>query len=216
MTPQQVEEAARRRYNAVNDTYWVQDEIFKIIYEGEQILATEALAIEAKDTSITTVSGTRIYDIPSLVIAIKRIEYNGYKLQPIDFREDDFLTLNNSSTADTGTPQFYTIWNSQIYLRPIPDAAHTLTLYCNKEATLLTTASTTLSTPTFCHSGLIDYTVAQMGAKDQKFEVMDRYDAKWERQVIRIKQWIAKRKRTDGYAVVKDEESMAVTLLGAI
>lgn len=216
MTPAQVEEAARRRYNAVSANFWAQDELYKIIYEAEQILATEALVIQGKDTSITTVSGTRIYDFPSLVIAIKRIEYNGYKLQPIDFREDDYLTLNNSSTADTGTPQFYAIWNNQIYLRPIPNDAQVLTLYCNQESTLLTTASTTLSTPTICHTALVDYVIEHMAAKDKNLEIMDRYEDRWQRHVVRLKQWAAKRKRTDGYAVVKDEESQSTTILGAI
>lgn len=216
MTPAQVEESARRRYNAVNASFWSQDEIYKIIYEGEQILAIEALVIEDKDTSITTVNGTRAYSYPSLTIAIKRIEYNGRKLQPIDLREDDALTLNNSGTLSTGDSQYYAIWNDQIYLRPIPSAAQTLTLYRYKEATLLTTASVSLSVPVRCHTALIDYTIAHMGAKDGNFGIMDRYMNRWDSHLDQIKRWNAKRKRTDGYAVVKDEESLPVTFLGGV
>jgi hypothetical protein len=216
VTPAQVEEAARRRYNAVNANFWVQDDVFKVIYEAEQILATEALCIEDTDTSITTVAGTRAYGIPSLVIAIKRIEYDGAKLQKIDFREDDALTLNNADAAAQGNVQYYLEFDGQIFLRPLPSAAETLTIYCYKEATLLTTASTTLSVPVVCHTALIDYVVAQMAAKDGNYNLYDRMIERWEMNKIRLKQWFKKRKRTDSFAVVKDEENLAATILGGV
>lgn len=216
MTPQQVESAARRRYNSENDTFWSQDEIFKVIYEAELELAVEALVIEARDTSTSTVASTQTYALPSLFIAVKRIEYNGQKLQPIDQRLDDMLTMSNSGTTETGTPQYYWIWNDTIYLRPIPDAAQTLTIYGYKEPTLLTTASTTLSVPTKFHKGLIDYTISELASKDQKFDMATKYERRWREVVKNAREWTARKKRTDGYAVVKDEESQAVTILGAV
>lgn len=216
MTPAQVEQAARRRYNAENSTFWSQDEVFKVIYEGEQILATEELVIEGRDTSTSTVNGTRAYSKPSLFIAIKRLEYDGQRLKRIDEREDDMLTLNNAGTTETGTPQYYSEWADSVYLRPIPDAAETLTIYGYKEATLLTTASTTLSVPSYCHTALINYVAAIMAAKDQRWDQYDRFMSAWEGDRMRIRAWVAKRKRTDAFAVVKDEESQAVTILGAV
>jgi hypothetical protein len=216
VTPAQVEEAARRRYNAVDSGFWSQDELFKVIWEGEQELAMDSLVIEARDTSIPTVAGTRAYARPSLFIAIKRIEYDGRKLKRIDDREDDLLTLSDAGTAEQGTPLYYWEWNDSIYLRPIPDAVETLTIYGFKEATLLTTASTTLSTPTRCHQALIKYVAAQMAAKDQKWEIYDRFMDAWMGDVKAIRHWTQKKKRTDGFAVVKDEDQQGVTLLGSI
>ena len=216
MTPAQVEEAARRRYNSVGSSFWAQDEIYKVIYEGEQILATEGLVIEAKDTSTTTVAGTQGYALPSLFIDVKRLEYDGQKLQPIDFRQDDQITLLNSATATQGTPQYYTLWNDTVYLRLIPDAAETLTFYGHKEATLLTTASTTLSVPVRYHIRLIDYVVAQMAAKDGNWPMYDRYIGAWDKTVEKVRQIKARLKRADGFAVVKDEESLSETLLGSV
>jgi hypothetical protein len=216
MTPAQVEEAARRRYNAVNSDFWSQDEVFKVIYEAEQILAQEALVIEDLDTSITTVAGTRGYAYPSLVIGIKRVEYDGQKLMRVDDREDDLLTLNNSNATEQGRPTYYSEWDDTLYLRPIPDAANTLTLRVYKQATLLTTASTTLSTPVRCHAALINYTVAQLAAKDKAWDVYDRFMEAWQADVEKHKAWTARKKRTDGFAVVKDEDEQAVTILGGV
>lgn len=216
MTPAQVEEQARRRYNAYADNFWTQDEVFKLIYQAEMILATEALVIEDKDTSITTVASTRAYSFPTGTIAIKRLEYDGEKLKLVDFREDDALTLNDASVTVTGTPQYYSLWNDTIYLRDTPDSAETLTIYRYKEPTILTTSSTSLSVPTRCHIHLCDYVVAEIAAKDGNLSVSDRYWDRWEKYVLREKAWTAKKKRTDGFAVVKDEESLPETIMGAV
>lgn len=216
MTPAQVETASRRRYNSENSTFWSQDEIFKVIYEAEQELAVDCFVIEAKDISTTTVSGTQTYSLPSLFIAVKRIEWNGTKLEPIDFRQDDQLTMLNASTTATGTPQYWFEWNGSVYLRPIPNDAQTLTIYGYKEATLLTTSSTTLDVPVRTHTALINFVCREMAGKDENWAMYDRFDKKWEADKLRIRQFEAKRKRRDGFAVVKDEESLSTTLLGSL
>lgn len=216
MTPQQVEEAARRRYNAVNSSYWTQDEVFKLIYDAELTLAVEARVIENTNSSTSTVAGTQGYAFPTNCIAIKRLEYNGTKLKPVSMREDDALTLNNSVDTTQGTPQYYFEWNNTVYLRPIPDAVQTLKFYQYEMPTLLTTASTTLSVPTRCHMHLVDYVGAVMAEKDGNFSMADRMMKRWEEYVEREKRFTAKKKRTDGFAVVKDEESLAETILGSV
>jgi len=217
MTPAQVEEYARRRFNAVNETtYYTQDELFKIIYDGERELALEALVIEAKDTSTTTVDGTRNYSFPTNLIAIYRIEYNGNKLQKVDFRDDDRLTLDNATSTATGTPQYYQEWNDTVYLRPIPNAAQTLTIYGYQEPTLLTTASTTLSVPTRFHMDLVDYVSIFLAAKEKDYEGAEWYRQRWEQSKLRAIQWQKRRRRTDSFASVKDEESMSRTIVGAV
>lgn len=217
MTPAQVETYARARYNASGSNFWSSDEIMKIIYGAELELATECMIIEgAPDTSTTTVSGTQSYSFPSLCIGIKRIEYDGMKLKPMDMRDDDALTASLSTTTETGTPQYYFIWNSKVYLRPVPDAAETLTIYPYQEPTLLTTSSTSLSVPTRVHMKLIYPVVAAMAEKDDNFKLADRYRALWEDVIKKEKALIAKRKRLDGFAVVKDEDVLPNTLLGAV
>lgn len=216
MTPAQVEEAARRRYNGEGDTFFSQDEVFKLIYEGELELATFGLVIEDTDTSITTVDGTRGYAFPTGFIAVKRIEYDGNKLQITDFREDDRLTLSNSSTTAKGSPQFYQIFAKTLYLRPIPDAAETLTIYGYKEPTLLTTASTTLSVPTEFHMDLVDFVSMMLCAKDKDYEGMAVYERRWMAAKNRARQWMRRRMRTDSYSVVKSEELLSVTVIGSV
>lgn len=216
MTPQQVEEAARRRYNGESDTFFSQDEVFKVIYEAELELATAGLVIEAKDTSTSTVAGTRAYAFPSNFIALKRVEYNGIKLELSDFRDDDRLTVQNSTTTQQGTPSYYQIFAKQIYLRPIPDAVQTLTVYGYKEPTMLTTASTTLSTPTEFHMDLVDFVTMILCAKDKDYEGVALYQQRWSDAKKRARQWMRRRMRADGFNSVKNEESYTTTFLGIV
>jgi len=190
--------------------------VFKLIYEAELILATEANVIEGVDSSTSTVIGTQGYARPTGCIGVKRLEYNGTKLKPINMREDDAVTLNNSATTSTGTPQYYFEWNDTVYLRPIPDAVQVLKFYQYEEPTLLTTASTALSVPSRCHMRLVDYVVAEMKAKDDDLAAAQKYWDKFYDYVKKEKAFTAKRKRTDGFATVKDEESLAETFLGAV
>lgn len=216
MTPAQVEEAARRRYNSLNDGFWTSDEVRKLIYSAELILAVEAKVIESVDTSITTVASTRAYAFPTGCLGIKRIEAAGLKLRPIDMREYDALTLNNTTSTVTGQPAYYFIWDEQIYLHPTPDAAYVLTIYQYQEPTLLDNTSTVMNTPIRCHMNIVDFVTREMAAKDTNWEAHDRYDTKWNKYVDREKANSSKRKRTDSFATVKDEESLSNTLLGIV
>lgn len=219
MTPSEVETAARNRYNSVSDNFYSQAEIFQLINEAENVLAMEFNGIETTDTSITTVADTQTYAFPTDVFAIRRITYDGNKLQNITMREDDRLTLQNATTTATGTPQYYWVWDEIIYLRPIPAAAAELKLWVYKEPTTLTTTptvSTTLSVPSQFHFILIDYVAMQMAMKDDNTSAASKYELRWERGVNKAREWIKRRKRSDRFQIVKDSETLAETIIGDV
>lgn len=207
MTPTQIEEAARRRYNAVSDNLWSQEEIFQLIYDACLEAALECNIIENTYTT-TTVSGTQSYVYPTGTIAIKRLTWNGSKLKPITLREDDIATGLNQATTETGTPIFYYIWDEAIYLRPTPNAAQTLKVFSYNEPQTLTVSST-LEIPTVFHMRLVNYIVHAMAAKDSNITVANFYLARWEKDKIEMKKFVAKKKRTDSFAQVGDEENEA-------
>jgi hypothetical protein len=216
MTPSQAEETARNRYNAVNDTYFSQDEIFKYLYDAELRLAVEGLTIEGLDTSTTTVASTRSYAFPTNAFAIKRVEYNGETLQLTDFREDDRLTLSNSTTTTTGTPRYYLVWNELIYLRPIPDAAQTLTVYSYDRPTLLTTASTAFSSDEQYHLYYVTFAVAQMALKDGNLSLYRVLMDEFERSVDKARKVRRRSKRQNSFGYVRDEEMLSQTIIGTV
>ena len=128
MTPTQLESAARQRYNAVNDSFWSQAEMLGMIYQAQMELAAECLVIQNKYTT-TTVASQQAYAWPTRAISIKRVTYDGAKIDPIDMREDDAISLSNTTSIATGTPQFYFSWENSIYLQPVPSEAKTLEIW---------------------------------------------------------------------------------------
>jgi hypothetical protein len=215
MTPTQLINAIRQRHNAVGDNFYSDEEILSYVYEACCILAREARVIEAVYTTTTT-SGTREYSYPTNTIAIKRVEYNGAKLQPISFREDDQITGLNASTTSTGTPQYYSIWNETLYLRPIPNSSSaTLKIFSFNEPQSLTTLST-LEIPTQFQPDTILFALSWMAGKERNFESATYFMNEWEKRVEKAKAWSKKRLRGDSLTNVVDLESMSESFLGTI
>lgn len=213
MTPTELETAIRERYNALNDTFFSQSEIFNYIYHAQCILAVTCNAIQNKATATTT-SGTREYAFPTNAMAIKRVEYNGRKLTPISFKEDDALTLSDSTTQDLGTPSFYSQWDKTIYLRPTPDSSSaTLTYYVYSMPQAVTTVST-LDVPAEFHMSLSYFALYMMSLKDQNESMALAYVKMWDAEVARCKQWQRKMYSSDSFRGIQDLEMLPNTIVG--
>ena len=213
MTPGEVVLAARRRYNAVNDTFWSDQELYDVIYAALLEVCEEGFAAE-RIYSSTTVAGTQGYDFPTNAIAIKRVTWDGQKLTPIDMREDDAITALNQNTTDQGNPRYYWIWNRTIYLRPVPASAATLKLWTYNEQSTITASSTTIEIPTVHHAKLVNPVLSAMAAKDQNYNAAQYYLKLWDNDKMRIKQAMKKQKRADGFTTVKDEGLVVESYIG--
>ena len=214
MTPSQIEEQARRRYNSISDNFFTQDEIFFLIYDACQQLARECKIIENL-YSTSTVASQQEYAYPSNTIAIKRVTYDGIKLKPINMREDDTVTGLNQSTVAEGTPAYYYVWNEVMYLRPIPSGVGTLKVFSFNEASTISVTSV-LEIPSMFHMDLINYVVAEMAAKDSNFNAAEHFLNKWEKSKIEIKRWARKRLVGDSFNAVIDEERTTDNFLGTV
>lgn len=214
MTPTELVTYIRQRHNVVGDTFWSDAEILNLVWGACFDMAREALVVENVYTT-TTVAGTQAYSYPTSAIAIKRITYDGAKLEKIDFREDDQITGQYSSSTSQGNSQYYYIWNEQIYLRPIPSSAVTLQIYVFNEPQQITTAST-LEIPTQFHLDTVDYALSCMHAKEKNFAGSKYYDDRWAARLLKIKAWQRKRLRADGFTSVKDMDSISSSFLGVV
>jgi len=99
--------------------------------------------MESVDTSITTVSGTQSYDLPTGYLEMR---YVAYQTNPYTFltflAPPDFMRVYNAGEG-SGTPSHYTIIGSKIYLGMQPDSAKVLELGFFKRPTALSTSNTT-------------------------------------------------------------------------
>ena len=204
MTPSEIITAARRQYNAVSDSFWTDAEILDQIYFACMKLALKGNLIEQSYTT-TTVASTQEYAYPTNAYAIKRITYDGAPLTPIDFSEDDSMTLNNQASTATGTSCYYYIWNKVIALRPIPDAAETLKIFTYNRPQRVTLTST-LELDEQWHDYIQAYINREMTGKEKAFMgLYDRYDTQWKEGLKEAMKYAIKKKSTNAFGVVKVE-----------
>ena len=214
MTPAGIEAAARRKYNAVSDNFYEDVFFYDLIYEAETLLAEEAEVIEKVYSTVSVVS-QREYEWPTNAIAIRRLEYDGNKLKLITFRQDDAQTISNAATTQTGTPDFYSLWNRTIYLRPIPGtAALTIKIYSYDMPSLQSTPTGVLDTPVHYHKDIVNFCVAFLAAKNQDMKTAELYLALWDRAVIKAKKWQRKRVTADQFWMVQNVDTLPQTCLG--
>jgi hypothetical protein len=215
MTSAQIEAAARNKYNSTGDTFYTSSEIVDYIYQAQLELAQACPIIEAV-YSTTSVASQQEYSYPTNTTEIKRITYDGRKLQPITFRQDDAVTGLDSDTTSTGTPEYYMIWNRTLYLRPIPaTSSQTIKIFSINEPQVMTTSSA-LEVPSLFHMDIVNFVAAQMAYKDDNQRRGDVYMNLWEAAKRRAVAWTKRRKRGDGFAAVVPEELQATTQFGAV
>ena len=212
MTPGEIITAARNRYNATSDSFYSNDELLDLLWQACIDLSRSTNLIENIYTT-STVAAQQAYAYPTTAISIKRITYNGQKLQQITMREDDAITGLDQTSASQGTPTYYYIWNKAIYLRPIPAEVGTLKIFTFNEPQEIVSTST-LEIPTHFHMDLVHYIVAVMAEKDSNFAAADRLWTKWEQVKLEAKKWVRINKRGDKFTNVQDEEQLVGGYLG--
>lgn len=203
-TPTELVTKARERYNANDDNFWSNSSLYQLIYEAQMVLAREALCIQ-RIHETTTVASTREYAKPTNTISIKRVEYDGIRVRPYSWREDDAYTFDDSTTTVEGSPEYYTEWNESIFLRPTPDDAKTLKIYSYMQPQIVTQTST-LEVPDEFHSDILLYMLAEMASKEQNYNAANRYYDQWLMAVREAKKWYRRKKRGDDFAVVFNED----------
>ncbi len=214
MTPGEVTTFARQQYNAVNDTFFSDAELYSLLWMAQNELAREANVIEQTYTT-TTVVGQQSYSYPAQIHTLKRVTYDGLKLEPITFREDDVLTLGNAATTQTGKPNYYSVFNKILYLRPTPDDTLSLVIFGYCEAQQVS-ATSTLEVPTHFHQDLADFLLWRMAAKDKNYTGAEYFHAAWKEKVKAAKAWTRKRMRGDANAHVQDLDLPVTPGLGVI
>jgi len=220
MTPIQIETIARRMLNAEGSNFWSQAEIIEdYLYMAALEMAQETMCIENRYTT-TSVASQQEYATPSRMLAIKRVEYDGQKLMPIDFQKLDSINLNTNTTV-TGTPQYYYYFDDSFGLFPVPlSAGDAIKIYSYDEPDV-PTSSSTLEIPTQFHGKLVIGVAYYMSLKELGHPHVSRFEFQWNHAgnpnsaIAQVKRAVKMRNK-DNFSIVKREEDLPGTLLGAV
>lgn len=207
MTPTELEEYVRQRYNAVGDSFYTQLEIMNYFWAAQLELSQETQCIRSIYTT-TSVTDQRAYDFPTKGFSVARVEYDGERILPNDFIDDDGLTGNNPADAITGRAAHYQVWGSQIFLRPIPSETGLTIKIFSYDIPSQPTAAGTLDVPAYYHLMLADYALKCMFAKENKHQMAGYHGALWQQHKNTVLKLERARMIGDSFRVVKDREDL--------
>ena len=204
MTPSDLETYVRQAYNAVGDNFFPQAEILNHFYTAQLQLAALTYCIQNVYTTTVT-QGQREYSKPTRCISIFKVYYDGQRLRPNDFIEDDTITGNRQDDTGEGIPYNYQEFGDNIYLRPIPEnSTSTLRIY-SFDAPNTVTASGSLDVPSRYHMYLADYALFRMFAKDKNQSMADYHKQLWEDAKKEVAEIEKLRRTGDEFRVVKGQ-----------
>lgn len=203
MVPADVYTLIRRQCDETDTTFWGESEVYGLMSVGEGIIAQKIGLIESTYT-VTTVTGTRGYTAPAGTII--RATYDEVKLKQIDINEiDDAEGETYGGVTTQGTPEYYYLWGTSMYLSPIPNDAKAVKSYYYGYPAAVTTASTTWSIPNDYGQYVADYALWRMMLKDQEMSrEAAAYEKSWNSHIVEIESDWKRRKYRDRYAVVNE------------
>lgn len=193
---------------------WGTSELYQLFENRSNMVLSKVGLVEAKDTSNTSIAGTQTIAFPTNFLKIRRVWYNGVPLKLIGFRE--FESRMPTGVMPSGTPREMLIWQQTIYMAPIPiNTGDPITIYGEKQQSTITSASSTLDSPSVFHPAICDGVLVDMFAKDLQATFTEFYNNRWEKFHVPAMEAFAKRRNRRGLpARVIDADSVLETELG--
>lgn len=134
-----------------------------------------------KSGTVTVTQGTDSYSVPSDVLKLHSVKYDGMKLRVMTLQEHEELTagLGADAPPEDGTPQHCYIWAGNIVLNVPPDNSTSVLkieyLYEPDAHALENKDTDDVALPVGYHSRIVDYCLAQVAQQDDD---MNRYAVK--------------------------------------
>lgn len=204
----------RRAINETTAAFWSDAEIYGYLSEGERLLAGRLGGVQAS-TSHTSVTDTSAYTKPDGCLRIDRVTWDGQKLKRIQFRDRDYVDGTvYGSTIQSGKPDSYVEWGTQITLYPVPDDAKTLQYLFRKIPTRITNATAFTIQEETLQEMLPDYAIWNCSLKDGELNRADRHRNAWEKNFEAAYSIWSDRENQDGIHQVRDEDEYPGGSLG--
>lgn len=206
--------SVRRNLNETTAAFWSDAEIYGYLSEAERLLASRIGGYQV-NTTHTSVTGTSAYSRPDGCLRIDRVTWNGKKLRKATYRERDFMDgTDYGSTLQTGNPEMYIEWGTQIVLFPVPDAAQSIQYFFRKNPTRITNATAFTIQEESLQEMLPDYAIWKCSLKDGEINRADRHKQAWDQNVQLAYSIWSDRENQDMIPHVRDEDEFAGGMLG--
>lgn len=122
--------------------------------------------------------------LPSDYNKVRAITVGGNKLRYLN--QDDFIQMQITNTG-TGTPEYYTIWNSELLVWPLPAGATNATVWYHQTLTALTSDSHIPDMPDRWHYLLVYGALERLYSATDEDDKRSIYSEQWARMIEQMK-----------------------------
>jgi len=192
MDPRSLVSDIRREIVETTAAFWQDAEIHNYMTQGERLMADLVNCTEAINVALSGVTGQSAYTVPTNVMEITRVTYDGHPLKKISYRQRDGMEgLAYGATISNGKPEYYIEQNEFLYLYPPPDTStKEISLHHNKKPAAITTASTNFTIPDryeHLQASIKEYCLFRMYKKDDDMQKANFHYSLWNSAVIDAK-----------------------------
>lgn len=140
------------------------NDVMRWINDAQKEIARQRQLLQVT-TQVTVTSGTGSYALPTNILHLRSVRYDGTVLRPISLEEAEETVPSydaGASIIGSGTPSTYWVWGGLIYLYPIPNnSTSVLKSYYTRIPVEVTLTSDTPELPVQYHPRIVDYCLAQ-------------------------------------------------------
>lgn len=163
-----VSDIATRVRNQFNDDAGIQlsdAHIIRWVNDAMREIALNNSLMEIKATT-TAIADETDYGIPTNLLALHTIRYDGIKLKKLSLQEADELISPGVEVA-SGTPQYFYKEASNFVLHPAPDnSTSVITMLYTRQPTEVTLVGDEPEIPVEYHNRIVEYCIAQAAEMD--------------------------------------------------
>lgn len=217
MIPSDVLSRVRDQLVEATAAFWSDAELYRYMTDAERDINNQLHCYQLS-TSVTSVTNTSGYTIPTNCLYIDRITFDTVPLKETNFRGQDMMDMPGyGGSVQTGDPtHYYRMGTNTVYLWPTPQRAAAIQYVYTAEPTAIATASTEFSIPANFHQPLQDYVLYRAFTKDQ-----DQARSEWHKreymQGIADGEWRENKRRwKGGFLTVVDADKAYSTYDGTV
>lgn len=164
MTLAQIRTNVRSEILEPNPGFWSDADLNRFINTGKTKIA-EVLNMLAAPYAFNTVAAQDgPYNLPANCFQIRRLEVNGYPIDPatVDIRNQTYNLVNGSAVTPQGQPRRYYMLGLNFYLYPAPDQVYSgLLWYPQWVPDLVSDGDIPSLIPAEFHDMLVEYAVGE-------------------------------------------------------
>jgi len=169
VTAQTIIDRARANLAERTADFWTDADIVQWTNEAVREIVSQTRCLETGTSTIVLSAYGRSYPLSGLSwIDVEKVEYySGVTSDPLQYYDLDrapFINMRLGNEKEKGKPKVFAVWNNSVYLWPVPtsvEAGTTCFVYYVPLPSGVTSAASSIETPSYFDAAILDYVLAQ-------------------------------------------------------